>query len=66
MAESTEKRMNKFLWSGEAEVNNSHLLKRSWTSKLKLDGVLEIGNTVTKNKTLLCKLLWRYSMEQEP
>lgn len=33
MAKSIEKRLSKFLWSGENETNNPHLVKRNWIKK---------------------------------
>lgn len=53
---------NQFLWQGD-EASKPHLIKWKTVSSRKQAGGLALGRIIDKNKALLGKWLWQYSLE---
>ena len=59
-----EKIMRDFFWEGKGEGKKDHLIKWEVVSKSKKNGGLGVGNLIKRNKALLGKWLWRFSLEK--
>lgn len=60
-----EKKMQNFLWDGCQEIGGHYFVAWKDVCKPKELGGLGIGNIWLRNRTLICKWLWGFPLEQE-